>query len=277
MGATPARQIQLLALLVLLENRLSKSVALRRATVWSATMVLIREFFYVILLSRFMIPRLTHYISSYQLTHYISSYRITFGCRVGSSNSLDNVCWNPSQLLGLNNSIAVKDLHTLMFEGAYGISALLSSTIDAIQAAAENQISPSAVREASSQIGNATQSWLNNVWNGQECQTNAIQTMSSDAELTDLLTYQFHEESVNRMDWVVHWRCTGATFGCAGNTVATCPMAATCFDYLVGLFSSMMNAPGGHDSPRHEPWELTGSSHSNVQSLLPREQARVCH
>lgn len=249
---------------------------------WSVDTVLIRELIYLII---FYEPEDTPAHSAVILC----TYRITFGCRAGSSNMLDNVCWNPSQLLVLNNSIAVKDLHTLMFEGEYGIGTVLHSTIDTIQGAAENQISANAVTVASSKLGNAAQTWLNNVWNDQECQTATNSALSSNAELTDLLIYQFHEESANRVDWITHWRCTGATFGCAGNTIATCPMAATCFDYLVGLFSSMIDAPGGmtalgtnpgssqgRRTPMYGPSFLSSKLESSIDQLTAyQEQVKM--
>lgn len=142
-----------------------------------------------------------------------------------------------------------------MFKGTYGINALMNNTIGAIQSAASNPTPSSlaAIKAAYATFQNATQAWFSNAWNTSVCQANTENILSSDSELGVLLTYQFGQGSTNRINWIANWRCTGATFGCAGNTVAKCPMAATCFSYLTKAFSGILNAPGGMTSLGNNP------------------------
>jgi hypothetical protein len=57
----------------------------------------------------------------------------TYRC-LNDNSHLDDICWNPGQLLSLNSSIAVQDLLSLIYESPnVGIDALLSDTINVIQ------------------------------------------------------------------------------------------------------------------------------------------------
>ena len=147
-----------------------------------------------------------------------------------------------------------------MFEGMNGINALMNNTIGVIQSATSNPTPSSlaAIKAAYAKFENATQAWFSNAWNTSVCQANTENSLSSDSELGALLAYQFGQGVSNRIDWIANWRCTGATFGCAGNTVAMCPMAATCFSYLTKAFSGILNAPGGMTSLGNNPTSPQG-------------------
>jgi hypothetical protein len=48
-----------------------------------------------------------------------------------------------------------------------------------------------------------------------------------------------------RVDWISFWRRSGATFGCAGLNLETCPQAYSCFGHLHQTFAPVLNFPGG--------------------------------
>jgi hypothetical protein len=229
-------------------------------------------------------PDRIHDDGSHFLTLFVPfvSLRINLGCKTGTKNGLDNVCWNPGQLLGLNNSVAVQDLYNLMYEGSHGVLALISSSIAVIQAASSNKVSPSNVSLIYEQSLNATATWFNTTWGSQKCQDEVGSRLLSNSNLVALLTYQFggvgnifvnENNFQNRINWIAYWHCTGATFGCAGPTVAQCPMAATCFSNVAQKFSAILNAPGGMTLLGNNPASTQGRrtpmySPSFLSSLL---------
>lgn len=213
--------------------------------------------------------------------------RINLSCRTGPKNGLDNVCWNPGQLLGLNNSQAVQDLYSLMYQGSHGVLALINSSIAVIQAASSNQVSPSNVSLIYEQSQNATATWFNTTWGSQKCQNEVTSRLLNNSDLVALLTYQFGavgnifgNNVQNRINWIAYWHCTGATFGCAGPTVAQCPMAATCFSNVAQKISPILNAPGGMTLLGNNPASTQGRrtpmySPSFLSSLLTKTIATL--
>lgn len=163
------------------------------------------------------------------------------------ANPLEDICWNPAQLLSLNNSIAVQDLNQLLCNAeVVGIESLISMAIDVIQKAAETppQATPSDIVNAGQQLASAPIRWLNATYgNITVCQQALQQTI--DADFGELFNYQFGSDATaERVAWISYWRCSGATFGCSGDTLTGCPAAETCFSRVESAFAPFLYAPG---------------------------------
>jgi len=184
---------------------------------------------------------------------------LTYACL--KEQTLDNICWDQAQVLSLNNTPGVEDLYLLMYESDYGIQATLDNAIDLIQDAAESDSSVTLndVRSYVDQLENAHINWINKTWaNLPTCIQDTVSKIRT-PDLENLVEYQFGSDSGtdSRFDWIAHWHCTGATFGCGGD-LPVCPQASTCFSGLQGGIASLVTAPGGVTAFGYNPKASTG-------------------
>jgi len=190
---------------------------------------------------------------------------LTYACTEGSSgaNPYNDVCWDRAQLLSLNNTVAVYDLMVLMYDGKDGLQESINNIITLIQnAASENsKISISEVDEYVNQIISAPETWLKNVWdptNLESCINNYNSTIQKDQSVMGLLTYQFGGNVYKRIEWLAFWHCSGSTFGCAGNTLDSCPAALSCWRGAYSKVEPLLTAPGGITAFGYDPKVDTG-------------------
>jgi hypothetical protein len=126
-----------------------------------------------------------------------------------------------------------------------GIEALLSDTINVIQQCSLSLAGSEDVALVDQRLESASENWLNaTIINLSTCQGNLYSQINTNAG--SLIRYQFGDALLkDRIDWISFWRCSGATFGCAGLDIETCPQADSCFAHLHQTFAPVLNFPGG--------------------------------
>ena len=188
----------------------------------------------------------------------------TYACRnesTASTSPLNDVCWDVSQSLSLNNGIGIKNLNDIAFnQPEVGVHALIDEAIQTIQAAASStnvEATSKSILSVMKQLKDAPQNWLDAVFKSSNlnsciervsqsiCATND-ESESTGVNEETLFEYQFGSTNVGKVcNWYAYWQCTGATFGCGGNTTSSCPLAVSCFQPIYTNFASLLSFPGG--------------------------------
>ena len=213
----------------------------------------------------------------------------TLAC-LSAPAELDDVCWDPGQILSLDRSVAAWDLVNVMFQlDGFGINALINMTIDTIQRAAASKATVEEIKTLHDALYNAPTNWLQaRSDNLSTCISSVSQMIrnvvdSNSVGGVSLLQYQFVNDA-SASDWQASLHCTGATFGCVGDGITSCPQAQTCFAPLYEGFSSLLGAPGGATTfgnnpsstigrytPVYSPGYISTKLMMNVESLLQWE------
>jgi hypothetical protein len=122
--------------------------------------------------------------------------------------------------------------------------------------------------------------WLNATKQHQPaCQAKLRSQINSDAG--SLINLQFRNNGADaRINWISFWHCSGATFGCAGYSLDSCPLASSCFAPLYQTFAPVINFPGGLTAlgnnkagslgkftPQYSPSFVAGELTKTIESL----------
>ena len=166
------------------------------------------------------------------------------------------------QLLSLNNTAGVYDLYKLMYQSPNGLQEYVNDTINLVQDAAksDSNIDIAFVEKHVNDIQNAPEVWLNYIYNEtnlDSCVNSVVLEMQSNSDLVSLLSYQFGS-ATDRMNWLAYMHCSGATFGCIGNTLESCPAAVSCFRGAYSKLEPLLTAPGGITAFGYDPKVDTG-------------------
>ena len=149
-----------------------------------------------------------------------------------------------------------------MYDEPNGLQGYVNATINLVQDAAksDSSINIKFVEEHVNNIENAPEVWLNyiyNVTNLDSCINSVVSKMQSNSDLMSLLNYQFGD-ATDRMEWLAYMHCSGATFGCMGDTVDSCPAAVSCFRGAYSKLQPLITAPGGITAFGYDPKVDTG-------------------
>ena len=123
--------------------------------------------------------------------------------------------------------------------------------MDVMQEAADGTATIEDIKMVVERLHYAPENWLSNLSNNLEsCVSSVSASIYSKAETVlytneNLFQYQFGEAYHQRIDWIAHWICSGATFGCASFNPSACPQAHTCFAPIYQYFASFLSYSGG--------------------------------
>jgi hypothetical protein len=126
-----------------------------------------------------------------------------------------------------------------------GLDALMYDMINVIQQRTLSAAGLIDVGFVAQRLELAPALWLNATQQNQPvCQAKLRSQLNIDAGT--LIKYQFGNKGADaHIDWISFWHCSGATFGCTGYSLDSCPLANSCFALLYQTFTPVISFPGG--------------------------------